>query len=77
MLYIREAGVLRIIWQENCSYSLVSVFDIAGRKLMSTPVPAANITGSFDINLNNLIPGMYIVKLETLNNDAFTLKFIR
>ena len=75
--YLRETGVLRIILQEKCSYSNVSVFDISGRKLMSTPLPSSISTIPFDIQLNRLNPGMYIARLETNNGRILCLKFIR
>jgi len=77
IFYISDAGELRIVLPETISVTYVSVFDNAGRMIISSSVDHGNSQFSINLPTNRLVRGIYIVRLVTENGRSFSLKFVR
>lgn len=76
LFFDRNSGILRIHLPENSSYSTLTIFDVSGKKLISTALPPAGLSCTFDIPLPLLNPGMYVARLGSEKGKSSSAKFI-
>lgn len=67
-------GVFSITNIQNMDLKTIEIYNVLGRLVKS--VQPINNVSKLDINLTNLNPGIYLLKLNNLNNQGVTRKLI-
>jgi Secretion system C-terminal sorting domain len=63
-------STLNVKWADRVSANNITITDVAGKELMSQPA-GANATGSVEINVSSLAPGVYFVKFSNTEVRKF------
>ncbi|GAA4810526.1 T9SS sorting signal type C domain-containing protein [Litoribaculum gwangyangense] len=67
-------SLLKLINSNNLNIKSVSVFDVSGKRVLSANENSQN--GEYQYSTKSLSDGVYIVKIESSNNEGFTKKIM-